>query len=221
MFPDNVGRFIIDGVINGHDWYAGEAASYIPAELSLTLHLGNTTNFLISTDDALTSVYDACVVAGPELCAIYENSTDLIRARINRLLDSVHLDPIPAINDTDPTHISWAVLDYSTAVGLILTVLYSPYEDAQAFAEAVVALESGDTSVIFELVDSPLTNICPANASAPFDDGDFDAKTAIWFGDSLTDGNRTFAQAQANYQAAVNLSSFNTLWYPANQAPFT
>ena len=24
MFPDNVGRFVIDGVVNAHDWYAGE-----------------------------------------------------------------------------------------------------------------------------------------------------------------------------------------------------
>ena len=100
-------------------------------------------------------------------------------------------------------------------------MLYSPYEDALPFAEGVLALEQGDANIILELNGSPLPDICPANASQPFDDGDFDAKTAVWFGDSLADGNRTFAQAQANYQAALNLSEFATLWYPVNQAGYT
>ncbi|KIP10507.1 hypothetical protein PHLGIDRAFT_115450 [Phlebiopsis gigantea 11061_1 CR5-6] len=204
MFPNNVGRFIIDGVINAHDWYAG-----------------NTTNFLISTDDALTSIYDACVAAGPQLCPIFANSSDLIRDRVNGILDSVHVEPLAAINDTDPTNIQWEVVDYTTLKGLLLTLLYSPYDDALAFAEGVLALEQGDTGIILELTGSPLPDICPANASQPFDDGDFGTKTAVWFGDSLADGNRTFAQAKANYDAALNLSEFATLWYPINQAGFT
>lgn len=177
---------------------------------------------MASTDDALTSIYDSCVVAGPQLCAIYENSTDLVRARVNRLLDSIHLDPIALIDDTDPTNITWEVLDYSTAVGLIFTVLYTPYEDAQPFAEAIAQLEQGNTSSILQLISSPLPDICAANASSPFsDDNIFNAKTAVWFGDSLTDGNRTFAEAQANYQAMLNVSEFATVWYPVNQATFT
>ena len=26
MFPDKVGRLVIDGVVNSHDWYAGKSS---------------------------------------------------------------------------------------------------------------------------------------------------------------------------------------------------
>ena len=191
------------------------------AVYSSSLHIGNTTNFLSSTDDALTSIYDACVVAGPQLCPIFANSSDLVRDRVNRLIDNIHIEPLTAINDTDPTNIQWMVVDYTALTLLLFNVLYTPYQDAQAFAEVVIELEKGDASLILQIEGSPLTDICPTNASQPFSDGSFDAMKAIWFGDSLTDGNRTFAEAKANYDAALNVSVWNTLFYPANQAAFT
>ncbi|KIP10531.1 hypothetical protein PHLGIDRAFT_101206 [Phlebiopsis gigantea 11061_1 CR5-6] len=194
MFPENVGRFVLDGVVNAHDYYAG-----------------NRTNTLSSTDDTLTSIYDSCVAAGPQLCPIYENSTDLVRARVNAVLDSVHVAPLAAINDTDPSNIEWIVVDYTTLTTLLFNTLYTPYASAQGFAEAIVALEQGDPSVVLQAVPSPITDICPVNASVPVSDGTFDAATAIWFGDSFVDGNRTFAEAKANYDAALNLSAFAAL----------
>ena len=222
MFPDNVGHFVLDGVVNAHDYYAGNLQWHsLRTSRRSSQRTGNRTNTLASTDDTLTSIYDSCVAAGPQLCPIYENSTDLVRARVNAVLDSVHVEPLAAINDTDASNIEWTVVDYTAVTTLLFNTLYTPYASAQGFAEAIVALEQGDPSVVLQAIMSPLADICPANSSVPVSDGTFDAATAIWFGDSFVDGNRTFAEAKANYEAALNLSAFAALWYPQFQAGLT
>ena len=86
---------IIDGVVNSHDWFAGVQSHKSSRSNTKQYTTGNDTSTLLDTDSALASIYDACVEARPSLCAIYKNSADLIRARVDKLINDVHIAPVP------------------------------------------------------------------------------------------------------------------------------
>lgn len=59
----------------------------------------NWTRALLDTDTVLTASYDACAAARPaSLCAIWASETALVRARVDRLLESLHGAPLAAFN---------------------------------------------------------------------------------------------------------------------------
>ncbi|EKM51106.1 uncharacterized protein PHACADRAFT_32147 [Phanerochaete carnosa HHB-10118-sp] len=203
MFPNNVGRFVLDGVVDPDGWYQG-----------------NMTNLLLDTDKVLTTIYHACVSAGPSLCAIYENTTDLVHARVSRLLDDVHLAPVLVYNDTDPSNITFSVVDYTVVESHILATLKNPYSMATALAEAIVQLENGDGSLI--LGAAGVTNVaqfatCDFDPSQPYVAGFLDIRAPIECGDSLVDTRRTLQAAQDDYQGMLQLSQFATTIYPLMQ----
>ncbi|GJE96008.1 hypothetical protein PsYK624_122010 [Phanerochaete sordida] len=132
MFPDNVRRIAIDGVVNAHEWYQG---NYF-AKGSLT-----------NTDAALEDIYAACVAAGPTACPIYEATPALVRARVNRLIERVAVAPVPVFNSSAAP--AFAVVDYALVVGQLLGMVGSPYDGPLEFAQAVVALEHGDGAPMY------------------------------------------------------------------------
>lgn len=185
---------------------------------------GNTTNTLLDTDKVLTAIYDACVAAGPLSCAIYETTTDLIRARVNRLIDNVHLAPAPVYSDADPSNITFSVVDYTVVLAHLLATLEQPYSKASSFAEAIVQLENGDGSPI--LGATGVTNAaqfatCDFNSSQPYVAGFLDIRAPIMCGDSLVDTRRTLQEAQLDYQGMLQLSPLASSFYPLTQGTCT
>ncbi|EKM52549.1 uncharacterized protein PHACADRAFT_126443 [Phanerochaete carnosa HHB-10118-sp] len=203
MFPQNVGHFVIDGVVNSHEWYSG-----------------NDTSSIMDTDKALTSIYEACVEAGPSLCAIWENSTDLVRARVDKLINNVHLDPVPLINDTDPAAITFGVVDYSTLVQQLFQLVYYPFSHASTTTEALAQLEQGNGTLIFQnsdtqIVDSLASCEADSDTGRSFVSSLLDVSSAIECGDILGSSSRTFQQAREDYQILLDLSPlFAPTWYP-------
>lgn len=200
MFPDNVGRFVIDGVVNSHEWYEGVD-----------------TSSLVDADAALHSVWAACVAAGPDACALYENSTAHVAARVQVLVDRVHLAPVPVINDTDPSAITFAVVDYAALVDQLFLLAYFPYSHAPAAAAALAALERGDGGPILQ--GSQLSGIdglstCAYDSSEPYVAGLLEVELAIACGDQRRVGAATLDRAKANYQDLVKQSRFfaGDLW---------
>ncbi|EKM55395.1 uncharacterized protein PHACADRAFT_255998 [Phanerochaete carnosa HHB-10118-sp] len=207
MFPDNVGRFIIDGVFNSHQWYQGDWSSS-----------------LLDTDDALTAVYDACVEAGPSLCALHDKSSDLIRARVNKLIDSLHVAPLAVYDDSDPSNISFGVADYTVIVLQIFQMLYTPFASGQVIFEALAALEQGNASAIWQGSVTMANDVdlatCNFNASQPFVVGFLDISAPIACGDIIADEDRvrTSDEAKSDYQRMADASStFATTWYPLSE----
>ena len=166
----------------------------------------------------MTSIYESCVEAGPSLCAIYENSTDLIRARVDKLINDVHIAPVPLINDTDPTASTFGVVDYTVLVQQLFQLTYFPYSHAPGTAEGIAQLEQGNGTLIFQdsstqLVDDSLAT-CEAEPGEQFAPGLLDITAAVLCGDILGSSSRTFQQARDNYQSFVDLSPlFATGWY--------
>ncbi|EKM51092.1 uncharacterized protein PHACADRAFT_212992 [Phanerochaete carnosa HHB-10118-sp] len=205
MFPDQVGRLVIDGIINAHDWYQG---TYFAKDS------------LLDTDAALESVYEACVAAGPSLCPIFENSTDLVRARVNQLISNIHLAPVALFNSSGTTGNVFGVVDYTVVVQQLLGMLDSPYTDALGFMQAVVQLEQGDGTLMFQGTDTQNIDMlatCTFDSSEPFSVGFIDVEGAIECGDSIVDTRRTLEAARAEYESMLEMSSLATAWYPLTQ----
>ena len=226
MFPNNVGRLIIDGVFNSHEWYQGAlgAAPFCNMSSHLTFPTGNWSSSLLNTDDALTAVYDACVEAGPSLCALYDTSSDAIRARVNKLIESLHLAPVPVYDDSDPTSISFGVADYTVIVLQLFQMLYTPFVSGPVILEALAALEQGNASAVYQgsvtMANNQNLATCDFNTSQPFVVGFLDISAPIACGDILvdTDRVRTLDEAKSDYQGMANASAtFATTWYSLSE----
>lgn len=219
MFPDKIGRLLIDGVANSHDYYIGMFPSFSWSFHAIALLIpplsANYTSSILDSEQALTNVYEACFEAGPDACAIYENSTDLVRARVSNLIDSIHDAPLPLYDDSDPSNIQFAIVDYSLVTQALSQVVYSPYSLAPVFAEAVIQMEQGNGTLVFESApgngaDDASQNLfsCDAGFPQPFSSGGLEIVAAIGCGDRL-DVVATGLQASLPvYQEMVQVSPF-------------
>lgn len=77
MYPDKVGRVIIDGVYDGNDYRA--AQWYTNME---------------DTDNVLSSFFEFCHQAGPLKCPLYAPEVSSIRDRVNAIFDSISEAPL-------------------------------------------------------------------------------------------------------------------------------
>ncbi|GJE98455.1 alpha/beta hydrolase [Phanerochaete sordida] len=205
MFPQNVGRFIIDGVSDSHEWY----------------YSAQDTSSLLETDAALTSVYDACVAAGPSKCALWANTTGAIRTRVDSDLTTLHQAPVPIYNSTDPRAITFAVADYPLAFWQLFLTTYYPYNTGAGAAAAFAALERGDGAPIYagSIASSIAALDTCAAAGAPFVAGLLDVTSPIFCGDSLVEKRRTLAEAKEDYEAMSKISPFAASWYATFVGP--
>lgn len=185
--------------------------------LSHVVNVGNWTSALYDIDHVLTAYYDACVAAGPSLCAIWENTTHLVQARVDRLLNSIQLAPLPVFNDTDPTSIAFDVIDYPLARSLFINIAYNPYTVGAFAAQALVLLEQGE-GLAFQAaaggnsVDALAT--CDFDSSQPFVAGLLDVSSSITCGDVVSTALPTPAEARAAYANALGVSPFASELYP-------
>lgn len=166
----------------------------------------------------MTAYYDACVAAGPSLCAIWENSTDLVRARVDRLIDKLRLEPLPSLDTTSPNNSVFTVIDDTALRTQIRGLLYEPYTFGELAASALVLLEQGQGAQFFAVdpevaVTQEMFATCAFDTSRPYSDGYLDVVSAIACGDVLSTALPTIDEARAEYENARNISTFaDELW---------
>ncbi|KAI9761942.1 MAG: cytoskeletal protein binding protein [Chaenotheca gracillima] len=126
MYPDRVGRVVIDGVADAPDYYRG----------------GWLTN-LMDTDAILDQFCKYCHEAGPERCALYSDSPDDIKIWFNSIVTSMKGNPLPveALGGRGPD-----VITYSDVRGLIKDSVYKPVERFSSMAQLMVDVSSGNGS---------------------------------------------------------------------------
>ncbi|KIP07581.1 hypothetical protein PHLGIDRAFT_117972 [Phlebiopsis gigantea 11061_1 CR5-6] len=194
MFPDNVGKFIVDG-----NWSA-----------SLTL-----------TDAALSTVYTACVTAGPTACALYEPTPAGVQARLDALLTSARATPHVVYNNTDPSNTLFGTVDAPLLVLQLFQMLYEPVSSAAALFSALHALEQGDAQPVFagsvQAANDRLAT-CDFDANAPFVTGFLDTAGPIACGDVSPPARvATIDEARDGYEAMLARSRFAGTWYPLSE----
>jgi len=159
MFPDDVERIVVDGVVKTPDYY----------------DIGWSTN-LYDADTVMDSFYEYCLLAGPLHCAFHTGKTPHdVRVRLERLLASVKKDPVPAVlvNKNGATNgLEPDLITYSDLKNIISLALSKPLIRFPVLAKLLASVEGrkptalADYSDIFDI--KPLIT-CPA--STPPDSG--------------------------------------------------
>ncbi|KLO10612.1 hypothetical protein SCHPADRAFT_942694 [Schizopora paradoxa] len=186
MFPDNVGRIVIDGVVDSENYYAGLWS-----------------NNLLDADAALLDICSACMNAGPDKCALHESSAELVLQRINNILKDIKLSPIPIFIDRDSVS-EYGVVDYAIVKSVILMVLYSTHDSGSMLVDILAALERGDALPWFHMTSGPalrrlLSCDCPVpgHKSPPFQ-GFLEQFLAIACSDNVIE-EETFSPTSNSY----------------------
>ncbi|KAJ7047237.1 hypothetical protein C8F04DRAFT_1063105 [Mycena alexandri] len=198
MFPDKVERILIDGVVDANAW------------LNANLTIAAT-----DTDAALQTFFDGCAAAGPDLCAFYKPTAPEIAERLTSLTDAVRREPIPAI-----TSQGYGLVDYSLLRMVIFNALYTPYVSFPPLAEALAALENGNgTSLYLMLQDVPFQCDC-ADDTVPFTANGAEAAIAIQCGDAAPVED-SIGQFTEFYQNAAKTSQFVEFFVGQNRVSCT
>lgn len=130
LYPDRVGRFIIDAVLDVEDYY-----------------FGNWSQNLLQADKAVESFFRFCYEAGPK-CAFFRNdsSADSIKQRFDAMLEDLEDNPI-AVTDvnfvqfpTTVTHIDFR--------GFLLISLYNPPALFPSLAGIAAGLENHNGTLL-------------------------------------------------------------------------
>ncbi|PVF98198.1 alpha/beta-hydrolase [Serendipita vermifera] len=119
LYPDNVGRLVIDGVVDVANYYEG---------------LWSTN--LKNADKGLETTFQQCVEAGDE-CPLYESSADKVKERYLKLVNSLDTRPVTVhANDTI------AIITRKYVHEALFITLYEPYEKMKQLFEALRWLEN-------------------------------------------------------------------------------
>ncbi|KAL4899034.1 hypothetical protein BDW74DRAFT_120161 [Aspergillus multicolor] len=173
LFPERVGRMILDGVVDPEDYY----------------ELGWKSN-LYDSDKALDSFFETCFDTGNKsACAFWGPSTENIRSRFNTILTELKYNPIPIPAGPNSTCPLPMLATYSDLKQLVLAAVYSPLERFPQLATVLAGLEKGDTSsytaaVVGQIPTSPCNYAPEAATLKP------DINTLIRCVDGLVRGQR-------------------------------
>ncbi|KAJ7031110.1 TAP-like protein-domain-containing protein [Mycena alexandri] len=194
MFPDNVGRLVIDGVVDSENYFAVEWS-----------------NNLLDTDKTWMQFINGCVAAGPMGCALFAPTAAEILENVDRLETSLRARPIPV-----RTSISFGLVDYSTLRRTIFKALYSPYAQFPTLAQALADLSAGNATALFKMSESPGFQ-CGCDPSEYRFESVGEAGSAVL----CNDGKRIpqdYEGVLAHYQKLSKTSSFADLWEPVRMS---
>ncbi|KAH9922870.1 TAP-like protein-domain-containing protein [Epithele typhae] len=182
MFPDKVGRFVIDGIYDAEDFRAAQWHSNLD-----------------DVEAVIDKLFDLCHEAGPSRCDTWEPSPDLIRQRYYNVLDSVKLDPVP-IPLADPP----IVVTELALLNQLLGATYGPNFAWSTIASTVRALETRNQTSLASLartIASPVSCDGCVASPAPWRMGN-DAIYPVTCGDG--DPHAFDPELFATYYAAIS-----------------
>lgn len=129
MYPDKVGRVVIDGVYDSHNYRAA---------------LWNSN--LVDMEAVIDSLFSYCHRAGPVKCALYESTPSLIRQRYFRAISAVEENPIPLPLADPPLVVTRFVL-----IGQIFGASYKPLASYGTVVDTIRAVETRNETALTAL----------------------------------------------------------------------
>ncbi|KAJ7700754.1 TAP-like protein-domain-containing protein [Mycena rosella] len=188
MFPDKIGRIVVDGVLDMQAWFSA-----------------NLTSEMVDTDKVLQTFIDGCAAAGPDACAFYAPTSAEITANLNALFSSIKVQPIPVV-----TSVSYGIVDFTILHNFVFDAFYTPYALFATLAQSLADLAKGNAKTLYSANEVPPFE-CECNTTTPFHENTYEAALAIACGDA-TPVNDTVAGLQAFYASERTVSSFADLW---------
>ena len=140
LFPDRVGRMMLDGVVDAEDYTAN-------------LWYDN----LVDTEKDVNLFYHHCNRVGYPACALAVpgGSAADVEKRVKKIIDSTYHNPFPVSK-----HIV-DVVSWSDVRSVLITALYSPIQLFPYVAELLAELESGEAESFARLLGSYHSFSCP------------------------------------------------------------
>ncbi|KAL0575352.1 hypothetical protein V5O48_006631 [Marasmius crinis-equi] len=126
MFPDRVGRLVIDGNVDVEGYLAND----------MTVNM-------VDIDKAMQRFYDGCFAAGLEACPFHTGSSSAeIASRLGTLYESVRANPVKVQVETGNITVTYDVLRQSVFTSLSQPALMP------SLASGLVELEKGNGTVV-------------------------------------------------------------------------
>jgi pimeloyl-ACP methyl ester carboxylesterase len=145
MFPDRVGRMILDGVVNAEQYYNNEWTDNVD-----------------QMDEAMDKFSSFCHSAGPGKCSFYGPTPANITARLDGLIHQLQNHPVPVSGVQ--SQVLPTLATYSDLKALFLTTIYAPLMKFPVMAHILHQLESGNMSALAGMFDG-LNSISDARLS--------------------------------------------------------
>ncbi|KAI0195439.1 hypothetical protein F4808DRAFT_440559 [Astrocystis sublimbata] len=159
MYPDKVERLVSDGNVDLREWHY---QTYI--------------NFPRDMDKVMNAFYDFCHQAGSQDCDFYADTPELIKQRLDKLLDTIRRQPVLIAADGPmssggpgiPQLVTWSHVRRLTSAAL-----YRPIALFQKYAAVLAALEAGDGRPYYNMnknlysAEDPAPSICSIEAIPP------------------------------------------------------
>ncbi|KAF9031836.1 hypothetical protein BDZ89DRAFT_1063719 [Hymenopellis radicata] len=164
MFPDRVGRMLLDGVPDVQGYYAGDWR-----------------NGVLDADRAMQTFFDGCYAAGPNNCAFYASSPSEIESNLNTLYASVLAEPVPVYSSSSP---AYGIVDYSILRSAVKTALSTPYASFSILAQGLAELAAGNGTIIYEMQLDGVPFECATSSSATYLNT-WEAQFAVACGDGV------------------------------------
>jgi pimeloyl-ACP methyl ester carboxylesterase len=133
MYPDKVGRVIIDGVFDATNYRAS---------------LWSTN--LVDTDAIYDSIFELCHAAGPSKCPIYEPTVKETKDRALRIAQSLVDSPIALPFTTKGPIIMTSSMLYKYT----FAALYTPLKVFKILTEALLAIETRNDTALVDIIES-------------------------------------------------------------------
>jgi pimeloyl-ACP methyl ester carboxylesterase len=131
LYPDRVGRLLIDGVVDPADHYAG----------------GWLTS-LQDSDAIISRFSEYCFEAGPEKCPLYTGSSPAdVQTRFTSIMLSLKKSPIHVpLPPSGNSIVGPELITYGDAHLYMLSSMYFPFATVESFWKLLVAFESRNTT---------------------------------------------------------------------------
>ncbi|KAJ3514621.1 hypothetical protein NMY22_g14669 [Coprinellus aureogranulatus] len=208
LYPDNIERFIIDGVVDAEDYYSAGWFSN-----------------LVDTDKTMSLFFNSCADAGPAKCPFHSSDPEDIRRNLTELYDRVRREPIPV--KTNSFYKVYGVVNYSILRGAVFQSLYSPYLAFQRLAHALAELAAGDGTALLAMLGTGIYK-CSCDPLAHDMDPVIDGRAAI----ACNDGDevpRSLIKLEEYWEKLASVSEWADVWgfihtncvgWPKNKKPF-
>lgn len=168
MFPDRVGRMVLDGVLNGDNWSAG-------------LWTENSHD----TEKVMQYFYKTCAAAEPGLCALASpgSTADDIEAKVQAILKDLYHNPVPASDEEFPEVMTWSDIRLVT-----FGILYMPLLGFPELATVLSMLEQRNITAVADTLHNMKSCGCQRVCLPPDPDhvNDRESTPSIVCGDAET-----------------------------------
>jgi pimeloyl-ACP methyl ester carboxylesterase len=190
LFPDRIGRIIVDSNVNSEKYYSGLDETAVSA-----------------TDDSLRYFFSVCAEAGKEKCKFARNSSSAeeIEDRFNAMVEKLEQEPIPY---SDVALGAFGILTYTSVLDSLFQWLYSPTASFPIVASALAAVEDRNTTAWFIAIAR-----VPTDDSGPFNYTGAASQLALRLVTGLDSAGRSPLKTVDDYQKAIADVDETSQWF--------